>query len=325
MSPPHQALGPGAEFDRIRRIAARLGSGAGALGDDCALIASADGMLAVSTDLSVEGVHFRRDWLSAEEIGWRAAAAALSDLAAEGATPIGLLTGVAVPRETPETELESLMAGVAAAIQSVGGLVLGGDLSRGATWTVCITVFGRVSRPVTRAGALAGDGLWVTGALGAARAALLSWQAGKTPEPGARTAFAHPEPRIQAGQWLARAGARAMIDLSDGLAGDVPHLAAASGCSMEIDLDRLPVSAPAAAWVAHGGGTPGEFAAWGGEDYELLAALPAEFAEADAGRFQRENGLPLTRVGSVGIGSGVIFRSGGSPVALPGAGFDHFA
>lgn len=325
MSPPHLTLGPGAEFDRIRRIAARLGRRAGALGDDCALIAPGDGVLAVSTDLSVEGVHFRRDWLTAEEIGWRAAAAALSDLAAEGATPIGLLAGVAVPRETPETELESLMAGVGAAVQSVGGLVLGGDLSRGPIWTVSITVLGQVSRPVTRGGARAGDGLWVTGALGAARAALVSREAGRTPEPGALIAFAHPEPRIQAGLWLARAGARAMIDLSDGLAGDATHLAAASGCSVEIDLDRLPVSVPAVAWVAHSGEAPGEFAARGGEDYELLAALPAEFGEEDARRFQRENGLALTRIGSVGVGSGVIFRLAGSPVALPGAGFDHFA
>ena len=318
----HLALGAGAEFDRIRDIARTLGERAGVLGDDCALIPVGDQSIAVSVDLSVEGVHFRRDWLSAEEIGWRAAAGALSDLAAEGASVIGLLCSVGVPVDTPGPELDALLAGVGSAVAAVGGTVLGGDLSSAPQWVIDVTVLGQVTRPVTRRGALPGDLLWVTGTLGGARAALVAWEAGVAPGEVSRIAFARPEPRVRAGAWLAEAGARAMIDLSDGLAGDVTHLAAASGVRLTIDLDRLPLALEIAPAAKRGGVSPAEFAAAGGEDYELLAALPPLFGSDDALAFQRACGLRLTRIGTVEPGSGVQFLLRGQPTILKG--FDHF-
>ncbi len=224
----HVALGPGAEFDRIRKIIGVLGVQAGRLGDDCGLVEQQDGFLALSTDVSVEGVHFRLDWITFEEVGWRATAAALSDLAADAADPIGVLCAVTMPRSSPESYLLEIMAGVRNAAAAVEAQVLGGDLSSGPVWSVAVTVVGHTRRPMGRSNAEAGDGVWVTGTLGGARAALHAWLNGRQPLDRARKRFAHPEPRIAAGRWLAQHGATAMIDLSDGLAGDSRHLAAAS-------------------------------------------------------------------------------------------------
>jgi thiamine-monophosphate kinase len=222
----HLGLGPGSEFDRIRAIAHVLGDRAGELGDDCAVLSRPEGSLVISTDLSIEGHHFRREWLTPEEIGWRAAAAGLSDLAAEGAAPIGVLASVAVPRGEANAT-ERIMAGVGSVAAEVGGRVLGGDLSAGPFVIIDVTAVGHTDRAVTRSGARPGDGLWVTGRLGGARAALDAWREGREPDGSARERFARPAPRIVAGQWLSARGARAMIDVSDGLAGDAAHLAAA--------------------------------------------------------------------------------------------------
>lgn len=320
---PNLPLGPGAEFDRIRAIAAALGQRAAALGDDCAVLAPVAGRVVLSTDLSVEGVHFRREWLTPLEIGWRAAASALSDLAAEGAEPIGLLAAVGAPTEFGEGELTELMRGVGEAAEAAGGKVLGGDLSSAANLVVAITVVGMTARPVTRAGALPGDGLWLTGALGAARAALVAWQEGRQPEPEARVSFVRPVPRIREGRWLAEHGARAMLDISDGLGGDARHLAAASAVGLEVNLDAVPVGPGVVAAASRAAIAPALFAALGGEDYELLAALPPEFGEDDAHAFQQATGLALTRIGRVRQGAGVEFRLAGAVVAP--VGYSHFA
>jgi thiamine-monophosphate kinase len=317
------ALGSGPEFDRIRAIAQALGDRAAGLGDDCALIPFGEEYLAVSTDLSIDGVHFQREWLALEEIGWRAAAAALSDLAAVGAAPIGVLASLALPAESPASEAVALMEGIAWAAHQTGGKVLGGDLARSPTLAIDVTVLGRTTRPVRRSGAGAGDGVWITGRLGESRAALLALTAGREPEPPmTREAFAHPEPRIAAGSWLARQGARAMIDLSDGLAGDASHIAAASGVALVIELETIPLGTGVRAAAYDAGEDPYQFAARGGEDYELLAVLPANFSLEVAARFEREAGVPLTRIGRVQKGEGVELRQGGRRVSL--SGFNHF-
>src|SRR5207302_1149779 len=171
-------LGTGEEVDRPRAIFASLGAAARGLGDDCALVRIGTRTLALSIDLSLEGVHFRTDWLSFREIGWRATAAALSDLAAEGAKPIGVLASVGLPgrgrgrgkgRRDPATEI---MSGVGAAARSVGASVLGGDLVRSSRYLVDVCALGFAQRPVRRSGARPGDALWVTGRLGGGGLAL---------------------------------------------------------------------------------------------------------------------------------------------------------
>jgi thiamine-monophosphate kinase len=313
-------LGPGTEFDRIRRIAQALGPQGVGLGDDCGLIREGEEFFALSTDVSVEGVHFRPQWVQPKEVGWRATVSALSDLAAEGAVPVGILCAVTTPARAPETHLVELMSGAGAAAKFAGTLILGGDLSSGPVWSVAVTVVGRTRAPVTRGGAEPGDRLWVSGALGGARAALEAWRRGDQPLPGARARFAHPEPRIAAGRWLARHGARAMIDLSDGLGGDAGHLAAASGVALEIELGAVPVAPEVIPEAERLGLAPQQFAAEGGEDFELLVALPPRFNAADA--FARDCGIGLTPIGTVGEGSGVRCLLGGREIGLKG--FDHF-
>jgi thiamine-monophosphate kinase len=310
------------EFDRIRKIAQVLGPRAGGLLDDCALLPAGAGQLVVSTDSSVEGVHFRLDWLRLQEVGWRAAGSALSDLAAEGATPAAVLAAIVVPASASDGDLVALMEGVGAAAAAVGALVAGGDLSRGPAWIATITVLGWTKHAITRAGARPGDGLWVTGALGGARAALEAWKRGSEPATDARNSFAHPLPRIDAGRRLALAGARAMLDVSDGLGGDARHLAEASGVAIELEVDAVPIASACLEEAGRLGISPQQFAAEGGEDFELLAALPSEFGVDEAMAFQRESGIALTRVGTVGPGAGVRATSAGRALALEG--FDHF-
>lgn len=310
------------EFERIDKIAAALGPRARDLGDDCAILPPGDGRLAVSTDSSVEGIHFRLDWLDHREVGWRATASALSDLAAEGASPAGILAALVVPEAASDDEIVAVMDGVGQAAASVRAPVVGGDLSRGPSWMVSITVLGWTRRPVTRAGARPGDGLWVTGALGGARAALEAWKRGDQPSPDARAAFAHPLPRVVVGHMLAEAGALAMIDLSDGLGGDAGHLAEQSRVAIELDLDAVPVSLACFDESRRLGVSPQRFAAEGGEDYELLAALPAGFGIDAAHAITRDSGIALTRVGAVASGFGVRALQAGSVVVLQG--YDHF-
>ena len=302
-------LGSGGEFDRVRAIAAALGPILGPIGDDTVAIPAGDGALVVSVDASVEDVHFRRGWLSHVEMGWRATASALSDLAAAAATPVGVVAAVVVPRQAGQDALVDLMRGVGAAANSVGARVLGGDLTSGGQWAVVVTVFGRAARPLSRAGAMPGDGVWVTGAIGGARAALQAWTTGMEPDPEARDAFAHPVPRIAAAQWLASRGATAMMDLSDGLGGDAGHLSAASGVQLQLELDRLPLHPSVRSAALHIGEPPELFAATAGEDYKLLVTLPARFNAAE--EFARDHGVALTRIGTVAAGAGVRATLGG--------------
>jgi thiamine-monophosphate kinase len=311
-------LGTGGEFDRLRAIFATLGAAGRGLGDDSALVRIGSRLLAISIDLSLEGVHFRTDWLSFREIGWRATAAALSDLAAEGATPLGVLVSLGVPgngqRATGHASpAVQIMSGVAAAARSVGARVLGGDLVRSSRYLVDVCVLGVARRAVRRRGARPGDGLWVTGRLGGAGLALTALRGGRRLASTARRRFARPEPRIAAGAWLARRGARAMIDVSDGLAADAGHLAAASDVRVEIALERVPC------WP---GATP-RAAVQSGEEYELLVALPPRFGDAGARAFRRATGLPLTRIGTCAAGRGVRITDNGRRITAP-PGFDHF-
>lgn len=317
MSLEHLALGPGREFDLIRGIAARLGANGVGLGDDCAIITVGNTTLAISVDASLEGVHFRTDWLTYEEIGWRACVAALSDLAADGAKAVGVLVSLGGPADRDPNarrlDLEAIMGGVAGATATVGAKVLGGDLVRSEKYLVDVCAVGTCDRPVRRAGARVGDGVWVTGQLGGPRIALRAWQAGQRPTGDAARRFARPDARIAAGLWLSKHGATAMIDVSDGLASDARHLAAASQVGVEIQLERVPCLSGADALVAVASG----------EEYELLAALPPSFGTPQAQAFQEFHDLHLTRVGSCFAGEGVRVTDRGVAVTAP-RGYDHF-
>jgi len=315
-------MGTGREFDRIRRFAEVVGDAARGWGDDAATLRLDDAWLVVSVDLSVEGVHFRRSWLSCEDIGWRAAMAAMSDLAADGAEPLGLLVSVGSPSDMSDGDVEDLMRGIGAAARAAGTQIVGGDLSTSGVLVVDCCALGRAERPVRRAGASPGDEIWVTGAFGAPRAALEAWRRGDEPSPTQRARFARPEARLEMGRWLAARGATAMIDVSDGLAQDAGHLAAASGVRVVLDLDRLP--------LAHGVSDPLTAAA-SGEEYELLAAMPPtfntyEWTTGGGGLGSEANTAPvrLTRIGECVEGGGVETRLAGRVVPTP-PGFDHFA
>lgn len=307
-------MAEGPEFDKIRAIWRALGDHGAGAGDDCAIVELGSETVALSSDMAVEGIHFRAGWLEPRELGWRAGAAALSDLAAVAAQPRGVLVSLALIPEWPDEFVAELMAGVGDVAASVGALVWGGDVVRGDRLVVDVLVVGTVADPVLRTGAQVGDELWVTGRLGGPARAIAAWEAGIEPERTARERFAHPEPRVAAAMWLRDEGATALIDLSDGLVQDAGQLAAASGVRCVIDVDAVP---------RHPAVDDGETALASGEEFELLVALPVD-AEPDlARRFGQEHGLELTRIGAVESGAGLELQSGGEPVAPP-AGFRHF-
>lgn len=316
-------LGPGKECDRIRAMLARVEEISGdvsEVGDDCALIPLGTTTLALSIDNSLENVHFRTDWLDFKEIGFRAAGAALSDLAADGATPVGVLVSLGVPVPKNGTDpAADIMAGVATMVHNLGATVLGGDLTHSERYIIDVCVVGTADRAIRRAGAREGDALWVTGYLGGAALALEHFRAGKRMPDPLRNRYACPEPRIAAGQWLAIHGATAMIDISDGLSADVQHLSAASGVGIEVKLEQIPC------WE----GVDALAAVASGEEFELLLTMPPTFGAASASTFRAETGIELTRIGtclreSGGRRSGARLLDHDKSVPLP-AGYDHFA
>src|SRR5581483_11238862 len=204
--------------------------------------------------------------------------------------------------------------GAAHAAASVGARVLGGDLVRSPRYLIDVCVLGTTRRPVRRKGARARDSLWVTGQLGGSGRALDAFKNGRPPAGELRERFAHPEARIAAGQWLARHGARAMIDISDGLVADAGHVAAASSVAIDLELENIPC------WP----GVPPLDAAASGEEYELLVALPSTFPPRARRDFSRVHALPLTRIGRCRTGVGVRLLDQGRAVEHPPRGFSHF-
>lgn len=324
-------LGPGAEFDLVRRLleAAGDGEGGGSVrvgpGDDAAVLELAPGeKVVIGTDLAVEEVHFRRAWLRWDTVGRRAAVAALSDLAAMAARPLGLLLSVAAPPELGVELLDGLGKGVKACLEEHGAALLGGDLARspGPVMLDAVCV-GAAEEPVGRDGARPGDELWVTGVLGGAAAAVADWERGLEPDPRARRAFERPRARVREARWLVeRVGIAALVDLSDGLAGDAGHLAAASGVGAELELSRIPMAEVLEEWEDREAALVR--AVGGGEDFELLLAAPAGEVEAVAPEFEGRFGASLTRVGRVVEGEGISWTGEGGGSGLPDRGFDHF-
>jgi len=317
-------MASGGEFDRVRRILAgapRSGTDVvlGA-GDDAAIMAS--GPWAISVDMAVEEVHFRRSWLTGAEVGFRAVMAAMSDMAAMAAAPRAVLAAMALPDGDDEFGA-ALGDGLAEACSFLDVALIGGDLTRSPGPVVLdIVALGRVDTPVTRGGAEPGDEIWVTGVLGGAAAAVRQFDVGARVDAGLRNTFARPVPRIAEALWLVgRTDLHGMIDLSDGLGGDAAHLSAASGVKMTLDWTSLPVDPGAES--AFGNRVSRELAVSGGEDYELCLILPPGEGDILAPQFRVKFGLPLTRVGWVEEGEGVRIVDPDGQERVAG-GFDHF-
>lgn len=307
------AFGPGEEFRLIRRLLRRLGPLASGVGDDAAMLEIPKGeRLVISTDTSVENVHFKRGWITSLEIGFRAGTAALSDIAAMGASGLGLLMSLTIP-DSWRDELDGISGGVGGAASHTNTLIFGGDLTTGKELSLTITVLGTVREPLRRSSARVGDHVYVTGVLGGPAAALRALQYGKPVAPQYRERFATPKARIIEGRWLAGHGAHAAIDISDGLVGDAGHIAAASKVRVELHLDKLPLIDDSIGPYA---------AAQSGEEYELLvtSAIPL-----DSDAFLERFGIPLTEIGSVVPGDpGVVTLIDGNPVPFTEGGYDHF-
>lgn len=308
---PHAGLGSGAEFDAIRRMIERWGPAARRIGDDAAVITTlGERSLIASTDTSVENVHFKRDWLSPVEIGYRAAASALSDLAAMGAKPLGMLVAMAIPPEWRKF-LDPLSDGIGEAALAADAPVLGGDMSRSSELTITVTVLGTARDVLYRTSARPGDSVYLTGSVGSCGAALSALQRGEQPSPTDRAKFARPIPRIRESAWLAENGAVAAIDVSDGLAADLCHIAAASRVVVNIDVDRIPVSP----------GIDRIDALGSGEEYEIACTSPTEL---DAEAFEHRFNVSLTRIGFITRGEpDVVLTQNESRIEAP-AGYLHF-
>jgi thiamine-monophosphate kinase len=303
-------LGPGAEFDAIRSLVERWGDRAVGIGDDAAVLQPTRGeSIVVSVDSAIEGKHFRRGWLAPPDIGYRAVTAALSDLAAMAARPIGVLIAIGLP-EAWRDALPEIADGIGDAAAQARTVIRGGNLTAASELSITTTVLGEVYEPLTRSGVRVGDTVYVTGRLGAVGAAVHRLERGEDAH-AFHARFARPVARIAEARWLAAHGAGAAIDVSDGLVADCRHLAAASRVSIAIDAALVPCV----------GGLEVEAALSSGEEYELIVASTEPL---DAAAFEARFGVPLTAIGRAGEGTRGMVTVQGARVAAV-AGHDHLS
>jgi thiamine-monophosphate kinase len=329
-------MGRMGEFELLARIRerlpppgprVRLGSG-----DDGAVTVPG-GATVTSVDALVDGVHFRRDRAGLGQIGAKAIAAALSDLAAMGAEAGEAYVVLGIPADLDEDGCIELLDGLLEVAAANGVSLAGGDVTRAPALTLALTVVGHASGPeqlVTRSGGRPGDVLTVTGEVGGAAAGLvlldrpdLAAGLGEDAVEALRARQLTPVPRLEAGQALARSGATAMIDLSDGLGGDATHLARASGVAASIRAADLPLAAGVEEVASEIGVEPVALAASAGEDYELLAALPPDRVD-EAVAAVAASGVGLTAIGELLAGDGAEIRLPDGSSRKP-SGFDHLA
>ncbi len=321
--PEELKLGEAAIIEALASLGcAEPPAGVTGMGDDCAVIPAGDRSTLITADLLVEGVHFRREWTSARDLGHKALAVNLSDVAAMGGSPQSAFLSLALPADLETAWLEAFSSGLDALACATGTVLLGGDTTRSPGPVVInIALLGHApsERIKYRHTAEPGDLICVTGTLGDAAAALRLLEQGLTSEPSGDeanllTALHRPIPNLERGSLLAALdGVHAMMDLSDGLATDLSRMLAASACGARIELEDLPLSAALLRVSEAHGWDACELAAAGGEDYCLLFTTDrdAELMEAAV-------------IGEVVEGKGVSWLRGGAPVELPGHGFSHF-
>jgi thiamine-monophosphate kinase len=303
------------EFGLLARIFPRLPQGPATLlgpGDDAAIVAAPDGRVVATTDLLLEGRHFRQDWSSPYDVGRKAAAQNLADVVAMGARPTALLVGLACPPSTPLTWPEGFADGLREECDLVGASVVGGDLSRSDTIVVSITALGDLGGrpPLTRSGARPGDVVAVAGKLG--------WSAGgyAVLSRGFRTpralveAHRRPDPPYACGPAASGLGATALCDVSDGLVADLGHIAAASGVCVELESKVLPITRQMSDAAQALGQDPLRWVLTGGEDHALAATFPSDVELPE----------PWLVIGRITRGEGVLVD--GAPYER--GGFDHF-
>jgi thiamine-monophosphate kinase len=315
------------EFDIVARIKARAQQSMGTradvvlgIGDDAALLQLPAGRLLVAaTDTLNEGVHFPIETAPAD-IGWKALAVNLSDLAAMGATPAWCTLSLSMHDAQPAW-VDAFLEGFLALAAHHGVALVGGDTTRGSL-SISVTAHGHVEpgSALRREGACVGDDLWVSGTLGDAAAALAQWRAGGAAEPALRARLDRPTPRIETGNAL-KGIASAAIDVSDGLLADVAHLCVASGFGARLDVDALPASPTLQAMFT--AETRRVLQTSGGDDYELCFAAAASQREAIVG-IASATGVEMTRIGTVVAGAEIVALVDGAPWQPPRRGFDHF-
>ncbi len=318
------------EFARIELIRSVFVAGSSkrtllGIGDDAAVLTPNSDPLVWTIDAQVEGVHFRRDFMEMADIGYRATMAAVSDLGAMGATPVAILAALVLPTNFVDDDLRALVEGQAEAAREVGAPIVGGNLARGSELSITTTVLGESSRPITRAGARVGDEVVLAGAVGLSGAGLLLLQAsvgttsdlvGHSEAAAALRAFRRPVARITEGL-AARDVATAGIDVSDGLAQDVGHIAQSSGVRVVLDASKLvtPELERAARLV---GADPLALALHGGEDFALVMTVPS--GQVPAGFVSVGRVLAMEN----GRGDVVLDRGDGEFVVVEQRGWDHF-
>lgn len=299
MPPADETMQDVGEFGLIARLAAHFPQGEQVLvgpGDDAAVLRIRQGHVVVSTDVLVEGRHFRRDWASAEDVGHRAAAQNLSDINAMGGTAHSLTVGLAAPPELPVAWALDFARGFAAECEPLGASVVGGDTTASDRLVIAVTVIGAVlKRPVLRAGARPGDVLALAGRQGWAAGGLAVLGRGFRSPKVLVDAYRRPQPPYAAGPAAAEAGATSMIDISDGLLSEAGHLAASSGVAIDVRTAALEVPEPLHAVAQATGKDPLGFVLGGGDDHGLLATYPPGAALPDGWRV----------IGTVGEGAGV--------------------
>jgi thiamine-monophosphate kinase len=300
----------------------------GGVGDDAAILPFGDSYLAVTTDAVVEGVHFRRDWFTWAEIGRRATYACLSDLAAMAAEPLACFLSIGVPPDLSDEDVHEFIAAVDAAGREFDARLSGGDTVASPTFFADLIAVGKAWNPILRRGGMPGDLLCVTGGLGCPAASVALLNAGRTEEcfswPWMRKRLVEHRPRVLEAVDLIVDHPHAMMDISDGLMLDASRLAAASECLAVIEAESLPLDVGVEDAAGVLGRDPLEFAAGGGEEYELLFAIEPDDLNG-AKVTLRQFDCPLTVVGWLQEGEGaVLIDAQEGPIELPSTGWEHY-